>query len=241
MSRPFTPVTVVGEQIAGEAAEVKRNLEAMIESVNRSNFDIGEMCFRIKSRRLYEPYTTAQEYFATLTGMKARKLQYLTRMAGVFAQLGIPRATYEALGVARCREITSLDPDAVWKNPENGQETPVADYIRLFVEQGDNIEMDTLKQHVRVLKGFIGENDLCWENLCFTRSVRDNVWNPAVEKAKALLGSAKRDDEGISQDASDARAAEIIAASFLSDVNVQMAHLEAEPEEVEGSDDEVTL
>lgn len=225
MSRPFiAPMVIVGTVEAGEASTARARLEALIASVNRSSFDIGVMCNQIKTRGYYAPYTTFQEFAKTLK-LKARKIQYLTRMAGVFEQVGIPREQYEPLGVARCREITSLDPGTTWTNPETGAETDINDFIRGFVDKGEDIEMDDLKRHVRTLKGFVGDNDLVWVNLCLTRSVYDNVWTPAVEKAKALIGSVGKDDEGISKDAGDGAVAEIFAASFLNDPNVAYSQL----------------
>ncbi len=226
MSRPFiAPIVLVGEVQAGEAARAKSRLEAIINSVNRSSFDIGELCHEIKTKGLYAPYTTFQEFSRTLK-IKPRKIQYLTRIAGVFEQVGIPRSQFEPLGVARCREITSLDPQASWVNPETGGDpVPMADFIRGFVEKGEEIEMDDLKRHVRTLKGFVGDNDLVWVNLCLTRSVYDNVWTPAVEKAKALIGSVGKDDEGISKDAGDGAVAEIFATNFLNDPNVAYSQL----------------
>lgn len=232
MSKPYTPTVVVGTVVAGEAAATRRSLEELINSVNRSAFDIGELCHRVKSRGFYEPYTTFQEYAKTLP-IKTRKVQYLTRMAGVFDQLGISRTQYEPLGVARCREITSLDPSAEWTNPETLATTPVSDFIKGFVEfrepNGDFIETEKLKSHVKVLKGFTGDNDLIWVNLCLTKSVHDNTWMPAIEKAIAFIGSVSKDDEGISKDASSGAAAEVIAANFLNDPNVVYSQL-SEPE-----------
>lgn len=229
MSKPFTPIVIVGEAVAGEAAAARKNLEALINSVNRSSFDIAELCHKVKSKGYYAPFTTFQEYSKTLK-LKPRKIQYLTRMAGVFDQVGIKREVYEPLGIARCREITSLDPAAEWTNPESSLTTPVAEFIKGFVEKGEEIDMDDLKRHVRTLKGFVGDNDLVWVNLCLTRSVHENTWRPAIDKAKALMGSVSKDDEGISQDASDGAAAEIIAVTFLNDPNVQYSQL-AEPDE----------
>jgi hypothetical protein len=47
--------------------------------------------------------------------------------------------------------------------------------------------------------------------------VLDNVVRPALDLAKANLGSAGKDDEGISFDASDGRALETIGVAYLID------------------------
>lgn len=238
MSKPFVAPTVIVNVEIGEAERARRELEDLISFQVKSNFDIAEKCHIIKSRGFFQPFTTFQEYAKTLTGLKPRKIQYLTRMAGVFDTVGIPRSVYEPLGVARCREITSLDPGTTWVNPDTNEATSMDDFIRGFVEKGEEIPMEDLKRHVRTLKGFVGENDIVWENVPFIRAVYDNTWRPAIEKAKALIGSVAKDDEGISQDASDAAAAEVIAVNFLNDPNVVYAQLgETFPEEgQEGGD-----
>lgn len=232
MSKPFTPIVIVGTVVAGEAAQARQSLEALINSVNKSNFDLAELLHAVKTKGFYAPYTTFQDYAATLK-IKKRKVQYLTRIAGVFEQVGITRDIYEPLGVARCREISSLDPEATWTNPTSGAQTPVSEFIKGFVEKGEEISMDDLKGHIRTLKGFVGDNDISWRNIPFLRSVAEGVWDVAVEKAKALIGSTKKDDEGISQDASEAAAAEVLAATFLTDPNSQFGYETAGPEPVE--------
>lgn len=207
---------LVGAAVAGESAKVRGELEALIESVNRSNFDIADLCFKVERNGFYEPYTTFQEYYKTLN-IKARKIQYLTRMAKVMDAVGILRATYEPLGIGKLREITSLDPQGVWKNPETGVETPISEFIIGFVEKGSEITLEDLKIHVRTIKGFVGENDLVWRNLCFTRLVAEMTWDPAIAMAKNHLGSVGKDDEGISKDASDSAAAEVLAVEFMND------------------------
>jgi hypothetical protein len=91
------------------------------------------------------------------------------------------------------------------------------EFITGFVEKGEEIEMDDLKKHVRTLKGFIGENDLTWLNVCVKRSALDNTIRPALELAKNALGSVGKDEEGVSIDASDGAALEAIAVDFMND------------------------
>lgn len=211
---------IVGEAVAGEAAQVRGQLEALIENVNKSNFDIADLCYKVKSKGYYAPYSTFQEYYSTLN-IKARKIQYLTRMAEVMDIVGKTRAEYEPLGVGRLREITSLDPNGTWTNPVTKEELPVKEFILGFLEKnkdtGDYLDIDDLKSHVRTLKGLVGDNDLTWRNLCMTRLVAENTWDPAVVMAKNYLGSVGKDEEGISKDASDGAAAEVLAIEYLND------------------------
>jgi hypothetical protein len=212
-----TPQVIVGEVTPGEANKLKKQLESLIKSQESSNFDIGEICFAIKSKGMFAPFTTFQDYCKTLTKIKPRKLQYLTRMAQVMNAVGISREVYEPLGIARMREITSLDPDAEWTNPISSAKTPMKEFIVGFVEAGETITTEQLKQNVKTLKGLTGENDIVWWNIPLTRSAFENTVTPALELTKANIGSVSKDDEGISKDASDATCVEAWAADVLAD------------------------
>lgn len=216
MSKPITPTVIVGEVVAGEANKIKGQLESLILSLDKSNFDIAELCYTVKKKGYFYPFTTFQDYYKTLK-LKPRKIQYLTRMAEVMDLVGIKREVYEPLGIARMREITSLDPSATWTNPVTKVETPMKEFIVGFVEAGDAVPMEQLRENVKTLKGFVGENDIVWVNFPMVRSAFNNTWEPAVELAKAKIGSVTKDDEGISQDASVGAAAETMAVAYLND------------------------
>ena len=214
----ISPPAIYGEAVAGsEAAEVVRNqLEGLIGAVNKSSFDIAELFFKVKAKNLYTLYgfSTFPEYVKTLK-IKESRARYLTNMVECFAAVGIPRSTYEPLGITRCRFISSLDPKAVWKNPDTGNETPMSEFIKGFVEKGEEISMDILKQHVRTLKGIVGENDKTWRNLLFQREVAENEWDKAIELAKFNAGSAGKDSDGMSKDVSNEFAAQMLAVEYL--------------------------
>ena len=58
-----------------------------------------------------------------------------------------------------------------------------------------------------------------WWNVPFTRSAFENTITPALELAKANIGSVSKDEEGISIDASDSKAIEMIAVEYLNDAS----------------------
>lgn len=213
-----TPTVIVGEAVAGESTKVRKQLESLIKSLNKSTLDVGELLCKVKKNGFYQPwgFTTFQEYVDTLD-IKARKAQYLVRIVDVMQQVGIERVKYEPIGIAKLREITSLDPTASWTNPANGEEIPMKDFITEFIGKADNLSLDEIKKNVRTLKGFVGENDLVWLNFCVKRSVSDNTIRPALGLAKNFIGSVGKDDEGMSKDASDGAALEVIAVEYLND------------------------
>lgn len=227
---------IVGEAVAGESAKLKQKLESLILTANRSNFDIAETLYAIKKKGFYAPFTTFREYCASLA-IKPRKSQYLTRMVEIMEIVGISREKYEPLGMSRLREITSLNPVEIWQNPVSLEKTPMKEFIKGFVEYrtetGDFIDPKDLARNVRTLKGFVGENDFVVFPMSFQRSTLDNVVLPALELAKAHIGSVSKDDEGISQDASNSTAAARIFADYLSDPTNDFANLTYDPNVVE--------
>lgn len=240
----MSQIVISGEIVAGESAKTRALLVTLISSVNKSTFDIAELLYKVKKNGYYTAeHSTFKEYTESLD-IKARKAQYLTRIVEVMDDVGVPRAQYEKLGVAKLREITSLDPNAVYKNPVSDDvPIPMKDFILDFVHHGVDTDLDDIKKHVRTLKGFVGANDIEWRNIPFLRSVLEATIDPAIELARANIGSVGKDDEGISQDASDASCIEIWAAEYLNNpannpMNQALSSEESEPstEETEWQD-----
>ena len=209
------PTVIVGEKTAGEAHKIRKQLEQLIKKVNNSAFDIGDLLWTIKSNSYYEGFNTFTEYVKTLN-IKYRKARYLTRISEVMHELNVPRETYEPIGIAKLREITSLDTNGTWINPETKEETPIKAFVQGFIEKGQELPLEEIQQHVRTLKGITGENAFGWIHLYMKQLAIDNVARPALEKAKAMIGTVAKDEEGNSKDASDGQAAESIFATFLS-------------------------
>lgn len=216
---PLSPSVLVGEAISGQAAKARKQLETIIRNVNRSQFDLSDALHDVKKNGFYEGTWT--EYLDTLD-IKRQRAWYLEKIADVMATVQIARDTYEQVGIAKLRAITSLKPSDTWKNPETGEETPMSEFIIGFVEKHQELSLEELKAHIRVLKGFVGDRDLVYRNLCFMRIVAEQSWDPAIEMAKNHLGSVGKDDEGISIDPSDSAAAEMLAVEFL---NIPMNHV----------------
>lgn len=217
MSKLLTqPIVMVGEQVAGESAKVRKELEQLINKVNTSAFDIGDLLHAIKKNGYYEGFVTFQEYIKTLN-LKLRKAQYLEKISSVMGELNIPRAEYEPLGVSKLRAITRLEPTGEWVNPEDGSIVPLTSFIKGFVEKGQDMSLEEIHQHVNVLQGKVGDQAMGFLHLHMKQQAIDQVAIPALDKAKMLIGSVSKDDEGVSQDASDGRAAEVIFVSFLNE------------------------
>ena len=214
-------VVLVGEAVAGQSAKsgkVRNQLEEAIKQSNTSLFDIAELLHVIKKNGYYEGYTTFSEYVKSLS-LKSTKAQYLERIADVMERVGITRSQYEKVTISRLREISTLKEkiDDTWVNPETNEEIPIKDFIVGFVAKGNDMDLEEMKNHIKTLKGLVGTEAMSWLHLYIKQSVLDNTARPALELAKKQIGSQGKDDEGISKDASDGQAAEVIFVAFLND------------------------
>lgn len=207
---------LVGEAVAGESAKTRAVLESLIANIDKQTFDVAELLHEVQSKGLYAPdFNTYKEYTRSLK-LKDRKAEYLPKIVKVMEQVGFKRSEYEPLGIGRLREITSLDPEGTWTNPETGEIIPLKPFIIGFVQKGEELDFEELKAHVRLLKGLVGENDLTFLNLCYQRKVMDETVRPGIEKVKAHYGSVGKDDDGISQDITDSKAVEMALVEILS-------------------------
>lgn len=223
---------------AVDSAALLRRAERLIERhVGLDQFDIGDLLLEIDKRGIYRDrgFDTVVE-FAKSLGLKESKARYLPRISRIMELIGMPRIRYEAVTVSRLRAITSLDPDTLYTNPKTDEQSPMTDYIKLLTEEciskGESFPLVDVQRLVGNLKGFTGERDLVWRNLRFMRSVAEGVWDDAIELIKKHLGSVGRDEDGNAIDASDAAAAEKMAALILQDPNLYEENVGNKVEEV---------
>lgn len=225
-----TPITVVGEKVAGESKQARRALEALIKNLNKNTFDVGRGLWNIKKNGYYDGYTTFGEYVATLD-IKPRKAQYLRRIAEIMEYLNIAPELYEPVGIGKLRHIASLNPDAEWTDPE-GTVHMVASFILDLVLKGQEMTLEQIQDYVRVLKGITPDQEMIGRHFYMPRIVAEQVVDPAIELARKQIGSTHKDEEGVSQDAGDGACLEIVAISFLHDPANQILAYEQEHREL---------
>lgn len=216
-----TEIKMIGEQTAGEAAKARKQVEKVISSANSSMFDIADLLYNVKKHNYYSGYNTFTEYLKSLK-FKESRLRYLVRMAETMEALGINRGTYEPVGLSKLRAITSLDVNGTWKNPETDEEIPLKAFIKGFIDKGKDMTLAEIQQHVRTLKGEIGDEAFVILHIKIKQGALDKVVRPALELIKMKIGSVKKDEEGISLDASDGRCLELMAAEILNDPLYQL-------------------
>ena len=81
---------IVGQQVAGESAKVRKQLEQLVKKVDSSLFDMAELLWEIKKNGYYEGFVTFREYTKSI-GLKESKSRYLPRVAEVMEEVGVDR------------------------------------------------------------------------------------------------------------------------------------------------------
>jgi hypothetical protein len=225
MSDPLNPPAIIGEAVAGQAAQraaaVKIQLEHLNSLVLDSTFDIAELLAEVKGGSYYGAwgYESFPEYVEKVLDMKVRKAQYLVRIVNISKMLDIKRTVYETIKITKLREIFSLEPQDFFLNPNTQQNEPLADHIKRLVNAANEMSLKEIVEEIKRLKGLVGDDELVYETLCVKRAVRDNVILPARELARQKLGSQKKDEDGDTVEYSTGACEEVIHADFLSDPN----------------------
>lgn len=205
---------IVGEAKAGEASKIKKQITEIIQGVNKSTFTLAELLHEVKAKQYYTKWgheTFGQ--FAHSLDLKVSKSYYLVKIIENMLIAGVPKETYEPVGIAKLRIISKLDPTATYDGK------PMTAYIKSLTETAKEVEMDTLKEAVAHLQGQTGDEAIVWLNVAVNKAARDKVIKPAIELAKQNIGTVSQDEDGNAKDASDGRALEIISAAFLADTD----------------------
>ena len=212
-------VVIVGEAIAGESAKVREELKRLAGLLETTAFDISDLLWKVKKNHWYQPdFETFKEFYESI-GLKRSKAEYLTDIAEVMEQVNIGRNTYEPLGTSKLREICSLDPNSTWTNPETNEVTPMKEFITELVDKGKELKYDDIKQHVKTLKGQVGDDEYINKMYGWTRGDYRDIIEPAEELARKNIGSVGKDENGMAIDASSSYCHKVWAQEYLADPN----------------------
>src|ERR1017187_11032932 len=96
---------IVGEAVAGEAAQTLSEVKKLVKGLSVNTFDLAEKLHKVMSKKFYAPkHNTFGEYAKTLD-LKLSKAYYLTKLVEVMTACDIPRAVYEPVGIAKLRVV----------------------------------------------------------------------------------------------------------------------------------------
>jgi hypothetical protein len=216
---PFPTQSIVGEAIAGEAAQTLKQVKQLVKNLSANTFDLAEALHKVKTAKFYQPkHNTFAEYADSLD-LRTSKCYYLVKMISVLEQCDIPRSVYEGVGLAKLRIITRV------KVIDEGKDTtfegvPVKLLVKDMVEKASTWQPEALELRVKEIQGLVGDNASAgWINFPVTYAQKA-AWEKAVALAMLGIGSVAKDENtGQFKDASLGACAEVIAVSFIQDPN----------------------
>lgn len=212
---------VVGEQVAGRAASVRRELLRMSGDISRSVFDVADLLFEAQENNYPSAWGFASlpDYAAKELNLKPRKAQYLARIIKVCRAVGLKREQFEPSGISKLREICTLDPEGSYFNKETRTNESLDEHIVRLILDSDKLNVEQVKLEVARLKGQVGKDRRVLRSYSTDAATWENVISPALELARRMLGSKGRDAEGNATEYSEGECYEVICATFNADPN----------------------
>ena len=207
---------LVGDIEAGRAAKVRREINKLVSSVNASTFDLAERLYDVKTNQFFTGYgyETFSKYLKDISGLKASKGFYLTKIVSLMRGADVSREQYEAVGLTKLRAISKLSLEGEF----NGVPMPLV--VRELTLKAAAMDYEQVVEEVNKILGLTEDESMVWLNFSVKKSVRDLVILPAIALAiKHMPESQTTDDEGNHIDPSKGAAIEVIAANFLADPN----------------------
>lgn len=224
MNELNTPPAIYGEQVAGRAAKVRKQLKALSGDIKASTFDMAELLYEsLANNYLHDwGYTSVVEYGIKELGLKKRKVEYLTRIVKVCRAVGMTREQYEPTGTSKLRLITSLDPEGSYWNPTDRVSEPLDEHIVRLILDSDKMTVDQVEMEVCKLKGQVGKDRRVIRSYSTDITTWTNVISEAIEKARRYLGSKGRDEEtGDAKEYSEGECYECICAAFNANLDYE--------------------
>jgi hypothetical protein len=217
----LNPPAIIGEQVAGHAAQVRKQLMVLTMDLNQSTFDLADLLTEAAEAHLYTVwgYASIGEYANKELSIKERKAQYLIRITQVCKAVGVSRFNFEPAGISKLREITRLDPQGSFFNPETKAPEALSEHIVRLITNAEQMTGTQITEEVRRLMGQTGGNRPVTKMMSWTEDTYNRVILPAQELARKRLGSAKRDENGNAVEYTDSVVEEVIHAEFLADAN----------------------
>ena len=203
---------LVGDIEAGRAAKVRREINKLVSSVNASTFDLAERLYDVKTNQFFTGYgyETFSKYLKDISGLKASKGFYLTKIVSLMRGADVSREQYEAVGLTKLRAISKLSLEGEFSG------VPMPLVINQLTLKAADMDYEQVVEEVNKILGLTEDESMVWLNFSVKKNVRDLVILPAIELAiKHMPESQTTDDEGNHIDPSKGAAMECICADFL--------------------------
>lgn len=214
---PLNPPAIIGEVVAGRSASVRKQLVQLSGDISRSTFDVADLLYEAQESGYLQSwgFDGLGDYAEQELGIKERKAQYLVRITKVCRAVGLKREQYEQAGVSKLRDITTLDPQGSWFNPETKNNEALDEHIVDLITSAEDLTKEEVYDEVMKLKGMVGGDRPVVRSFSATQSAWDNVIKRAYERMRLKLGSAGRDDAGMAKEYTDGVCVEMICAEWL--------------------------
>lgn len=230
----LNPPVIIGEQVAGRSAQVRKALAHLSTEVTGTTMDLAELLYEAQENNYASQwgFPSLPIFAEKELGMKPRKSQYLSRIVRVYRAVGLTRVACENVPMTKLRVITSLKPEGTFWNKETKISEPLDEHIVRLITEANELTLKQVEEEVARLKGMDGLNRRITRSYNTDQSTYDNVIKEAFEVIRRRLGSAGRDDSGDAKDYTDGVCIEMLCADFLADPHNQEP--EELPEEIAG-------
>lgn len=230
----LNPPAIRGEAVAGRASFVRKSLVLLSGTISKNTFDVADLLYEAQESGYLQNwgYSNIGDYAEKELGIKERKAQYLVRIVKVCRELGLKREQYEPAGVSNLRDITTLDPQGSYWNPETKASEPLDDLMIDLIIEAVDLTKEDVAEEVMKLKGQVGPDRPVLRNYKVTRSAWENVIKAAFEQMRLKLGSSGRDDAGMAKEYSDGVCVEMICAEWLAGEALEAEEAKVIPMEV---------
>lgn len=207
-------IVIVDEAKKVRPGVVRSSITKLLKGLNTNTLDLAELLHEAKNEGYFSQwgYDTFRGYLKEID-IKSSRAYYLIRIVEVMKKSNVPRPVYDNIDITKLIAISNLEPEGEF----NGK--PMPEVINHLTANAGNMDLAGVKAAVAQIQGKDPKDEFVWLNISVKADARDSVIRPALEAAKASIGSVGKDDEGFSKDASDGNALEKICADFLSDPN----------------------
>ena len=191
---------------------VRKKIEEIKKAISGSFFDLGDLLQEVRDGGFHMSwgYANFGEWLETSgLDMSERAAYYLIKVVQMGKTLNIPREKLEQVKISKLREIASLDVVKDAKKIKRLIDACVPD------KEGREMSLADVKENVAKVKAGNEELDtFVFVTLKFTKSCKENVFDPAIEMARSEYGDTLKAD-GENGEITPGRAIEMILANYM--------------------------
>lgn len=208
------------ELMSSRAEEVRTEITQLKDSIMASSLKLGRLLKEARDNQYHHIWGYAQFGLwveeASGLDMSERQCYYLIAVVERAEACGIPDEELNKVKLSKLKTIFSLPADT---DPET---------IKTLVREAETAPLDDVREVV----GRIKNVDFVFKTLKMERDTYENVYSPAMDKARLEYGNSI-DFKGDPKEIEDDKAIEMICATYLSGPDIEESEtVDAEFEDV---------